>query len=331
MTLIQSLVLKAQKKNARILLPESSDDRVLKAAIEISNKGIAKVVLLGDEKSIQNRIKELGVEANKIIDFIDLNNQELITKYSNLLWNKRKNKGLEFTQAQELVKDRTVFSLLLLADGRVDGVVTGAITPSKVVLSNALKIIGVKDNVELVSSFFIMIFDELHKQYGKEMIFSDCAMNVNPNSKELASIAITTSKTAKNLLGIEPKVAMLSFATHESNNHELVIKVRDATNEFRKINKNSEIVGNIQLDAAMDSSVLKVKHPESKFKPPANVLIFPNLDSGNIGYKLVQRFSNAQAIGPILQGLKRPVNDLSRGCSVEEIIKTVAVTVNQCE
>ena len=171
------------------------------------------------------------------------------------------------------------------------------------------------------------------KKDGKECNMEnakDCAMNVNPNSKELASIAITTAKTTKDLLGINPKIAMLSFATHNSNKHELVIKVKDATKECKKLIKNAEIAGNIQLDAAMDPNVLKVKHPNSNFTPPANVLIFPNLDSGNIGYKLVQRFSKAQAIGPILQGLKKPVNDLSRGCSAEEIVNTVSVTVNQC-
>lgn len=330
MTLIQNLELKARKKDKRILLPESTDNRVLIAAIDISKRNIAKVILLGKEKSIQSKIKDLGIQTDISIECIDPNNEKLIDKYSNLLWNKRKHKGIELSQARELVRDRTVFSMLLLEDGQVDGVVTGAITPSRVVLGNALKIVGAKDDVDLVSSFFIMMFDKNHQQYGKEIIFSDCAMNVNPNSKELASIAITTAKTTKDLLGINPKIAMLSFATHNSNKHELVIKVKDATKECKKLIKNAEIAGNIQLDAAMDPNVLKVKHPNSNFTPPANVLIFPNLDSGNIGYKLVQRFSKAQAIGPILQGLKKPVNDLSRGCSAEEIVNTVSVTVNQC-
>ena len=331
MALIDKLTVKAKQKNARILLSESSDERVLKAAINISNRNIARVFLLGKKGPIEEKIKSIDSKTNHSIEYIDFDDERLINKYSNLLWNKRKSKGLELPQARELVRDRTVFSMLLLEDGRVDGLVAGAITPSKVILSNALKIIGTADNINLVSSFFIMIFDEYHQQFGKEMVFSDCAMNVNPSSKELSSIAITTSMTVKGLLGIEPKIAMLSFATHKSNEHELVLKVREATNYSKEKLKGIEIVGNIQLDAAMDSKVLKIKHPDSKFTTPANVLIFPNLDSGNIGYKLVQRFANAQAIGPILQGLAKPVNDLSRGCSVEEIINTVVVTVNQCE
>lgn len=331
MTLLETLSSKAKQKNARILLPESEDERVIQAAIEASKRDIAKIFLLGNEELMRTKIGNLVGGEGCSIEFVDAENKELRDKYSKIFWMKRRDKGLGLPEAIELIKDRTVFSMMMLDDGVIDGVVTGAVTPSKSVLSNALKILGPADGVDLVSSFFIMSFDEHHQQFGKEIVFADCAMNVDPDYKELAAIAISTSCSAKKLLGIEPKIAMLSFATNDSNKHHLVEKVKKATAHFKSQVKDTEVVGNIQLDAAMDSYVLKIKHPNSNFTPPANVLIFPNLDSGNIGYKLVQRFANAEAIGPILQGLSKPVNDLSRGCSVEEIINTITVTVNQCD
>jgi len=213
----------------------------------------------------------------------------------------------------------------------VDGVVTGAITPSQEVLSNALRIIGVSNDSKLVSSLFLMVFDQNHQIYGENMIFSDCAMNIDPSSEELAEIAHSAFKTAQSLLESEPKIAMLSFSTNQSAKHLQVDKVRLATDILKSRLPNIDIVGNIQLDAALDKDVLKIKYPETAFVPPANVLIFPNLDAANIGYKLVQRFSGAKAIGPILQGLAKPVNDLSRGCSVDEIVNTVVITANQCK
>jgi len=181
-----------------------------------------------------------------------------------------------------------------------------------------------------VSSFFLMVFDENHQKYGKEILFSDCAMNVNPSAEELAEIATSTIKSANELLGMTPKVAMLSFSTNRSAEFEQVEKVRLATSICQKKALDAEIIGNIQLDAALDDAVLSLKYPETSFIAPANVLIFPTLDAGNIGYKLVQRFSGAEAVGPILQGLAKPVNDLSRGCSVKEIVNTVVITANQC-
>ena len=175
-----------------------------------------------------------------------------------------------------------------------------------------------------------MVFDRNHKMYGENMIFSDCAMNINPNSEELAEIAHSAHETAMSFLEEEPKIAMLSFSTNRSANHLEVDKVRDATDILKSKLPSAQVIGNIQLDAALDDEVLKIKYPKALFTPPANVLIFPNLDAANIGYKLVQRFSGAKAIGPILQGLAKPVNDLSRGCSVDEIVNTVVITANQC-
>ena len=246
------------------------------------------------------------------------------------MFERRKHKGLELNESLDLVNDPTVFAMLALHRDEVDGLVTGAITPSQKVLGNALRIIGVSNNSKLVSSFFLMIFDHNHQKYGENIIFSDCAMNIDPTVEELAEIAQSAFKSAKDL-DIKPKIAMLSFSTNRSTQHSQVEKVRLATSICESKLPDVDIIGNIQLDAALESKVLQIKYPEATFVPPANVLIFPNLDAANIGYKLVQRFSGAKAIGPILQGMAKPVNDLSRGCSVDEIFNTVVITANQCK
>jgi len=246
------------------------------------------------------------------------------------LFERRKHKGLELNESLDLVSNPTVFAMLALQRDEVDGVVTGAITPSQQVLGNALRIIGVSNNTKLVSSFFLMMFDQNHHNYDQNMIFSDCAMNIDPTAEELAEIAQSAFKSAKSL-DIKPKIAMLSFSTNRSTQYSQVEKVRLATSICETKLPDVDIVGNIQLDAALENKVLQIKYPETTFEPPANILIFPNLDAANIGYKLVQRFSGAKAIGPILQGMAKPVNDLSRGCSVDEIFNTVVITANQCK
>jgi phosphate acetyltransferase len=330
MTLLQKLANNAMQVFPRILLPESSDSRVIEAAVSIAKQGIARVVLLGDKNILGQLISKFDKEGEADIDFLNPKDERLQLQYAELLHQKRKHAGLSFDEARELVQQDCVFAMLALESNTVDGVVTGAITPSQQVLSNALRIIGVAEGTKLVSSFFLMVFDERHQTYGKEMLFSDCAMNVNPSAEELAEIATSTIKSANEILGMAPKVAMLSFSTNRGVQYEQVNKVELATTICRERALNADIVGNIQLDAALDNKVLNLKYPETSFVAPANVLIFPTLDAGNIGYKLVQRFTGAEAIGPILQGLAKPVNDLSRGCSVEEIINTVVITANQC-
>jgi phosphate acetyltransferase len=330
MTLLQKLANNAMQVFPRILLPESSDSRVIEAAVSIAKLGIARVVLLGDKNILGQLISKFDKEGEADIDFLNPKDERLQLQYAELLHQKRKHAGLSFDEARELVQQDCVFAMLALESNTVDGVVTGAITPSQQVLSNALRIIGVAEGTKLVSSFFLMVFDERHQTYGKEMLFSDCAMNVNPSAEELAEIATSTIKSANEILGMAPKVAMLSFSTNRGVQYEQVNKVELATTICRERALNADIVGNIQLDAALDNKVLNLKYPETSFVAPANVLIFPTLDAGNIGYKLVQRFTGAEAIGPILQGLAKPVNDLSRGCSVEEIINTVVITANQC-
>ena len=329
--LIGNLVIKSQHIFPRILLPESSDERILQAAINISKEKIAQVILLGDEAIISQQIARLNQGLDCGLKYIDTKDIQLINIYAEILYTKRRHKGMSLDEAKKLLENDTAFAMLALENGDVDGVVTGAITPSQTVLSNALRLIGVASGSRLVSSFFLMIFDSNHQSYGSEMIFSDCAMNVDPSSDELAEIAKSAYKSAKNYLDIEPKIAMLSFSTNKNTKHAQVEKISTATSTLRKMLPEVDIIGNVQLDAALDSAVLKTKSPQANFIPPANVLIFPNLDSANIGYKLVQRFASAQAIGPILQGLAKPVNDLSRGCTVEEIISTVVITANQCD
>ena len=319
MALLEELSNKAKAKFPRILLPESSDSRVIEAAQILSSRKIAQIVLF-----------DANIDSSLGIEVIDRSNEDLKAKYAQTLFERRGHKGVTLVDALEMVSNPSVFAMIALYRGDVDGVVTGAITPSQEVLSNALRIIGVSEKNKLVSSLFLMVFDRNHKMYGENMIFSDCAMNINPNSEELAEIAHSAHETAMSFLEEEPKIAMLSFSTNRSANHLEVGKVRDATDILKSKLPSAQVIGNIQLDAALDDEVLKIKYPEALFTPPANVLIFPNLDAANIGYKLVQRFSGAKAIGPILQGLAKPVNDLSRGCSVDEIVNTVVITANQC-
>ena len=320
MALLDDLTSKAKSKYPRILLPESTDSRIIAAAKSIKDQKIAQIVLFDEESA-----SSLGLES------INPKNEDLKAQYAQTLFELRKHKGVTIESALEMLSNKSVFAMMALQRGDVDGVVTGAITPSQEVLSSALRLIGVAEGSKLVSSLFLMVFDDNYSMYGDNLIFSDCAMNINPNSEELAEIAKSAYETAQSFLTQSPKLAMLSFSTNQSAKHAEVDKVREATELLRSSLPDINVIGNVQLDAALDPDVLKIKDSDSSFLPPANVFIFPNLDAGNIGYKLVQRFSGARAIGPILQGLSKPVNDLSRGCSVDEIINTVVVTANQCK
>ena len=330
MALLEKLTKRVQKIYPRILLPESTDQRVIQAALSLSTQKIAKIVLLGNEDEICSQLDQSSENKSHNLEFINPKDEKLRNDYAKTLFERRKHKGLELNESLDLVSNPTVFAMLALHRDEVDGVVTGAITPSQQVLGNALRIIGVSNHSKLVSSFFLMMFDQNHHNYGQNMIFSDCAMNIDPTAEELAEIAQSAFKSAKDL-DIKPKIAMLSFSTNRSTQYSQVEKVRLATSICETKLPGVDIVGNIQLDAALESKVLQIKYPETTFEPPANILIFPNLDAANIGYKLVQRFSGAKAIGPILQGMAKPVNDLSRGCSIDEIFNTVVITANQCK
>jgi phosphate acetyltransferase len=330
MTTLDRLISNARKKLPRILLPESDDNRILEAAIKISSDKVSQVVLLGNEKKIAKKLLGLGVSRNQI-EVIDANNPALQKSCAEVLWQKRKHKNLSLEDAQQSVKNPIVMALVMLHHGEIDGVVAGAITTTQEVVRSALQIVSMKQEVKLLSSFFLMLFEDEKQSWGRELIFSDCAVNIEPNSEQLADIAASTVESAKKILTVAPKVAFLSFSTRNSVQHDLVTKVRKASEICQRKFPDVEMIGDVQLDAALDSEVLKIKFSGAKFNTPANVLIFPSLEAGNIGYKLVQRFAQAIAIGPILQGLNKPVNDLSRGCAVEEIVNTVLVTANQVD
>ena len=303
MSLLHNLTNKAIAKFPRILLPESADPRIIQAAEIISRKKIAQVVLLSSKTN-----------PPKGIEYINIDDEDLKMEYANSLYERRKHKELDLIEALELVSNPSIFAMVALLRGDVDGVVSGAITPSQEVLSNALRIIGVSEGSQLVSSLFLMVFDENHKSYGENIIFSDCAMNIDPSSEELVEIAKSAYKTAESFLEDQPKLAMLSFSTNQSAKHAQVDKVRLATEVLRDELPKADIIGNIQLDAALDKNVLKIKYPETSFIPPANVLVFPNLDAANIGYKLVQRFSGARAIGNYSH---LQLSTMMRGCQRE--------------
>src|SRR5690554_6902647 len=329
MNLLESIIERAKADKQRIVLPEGTEERTLRAADLILSNGIADIILLGDEQSIKESAKKMGL--NNIDKATIVNPKEHTKKkeYTDLLVEIRKNKGMTFEKASSLVEDPLYLACLMIKNGDADGEIAGAQNTTGDVLRPALQIIKTSPGVKVVSGAFIMITKT--PQYGENgtLIFADCAVMPNPNAEELASIALASAQTAKDILGVEPKVAMLSFSTKGSAEHEMIDKVREATRIAREINPLLQIDGELQADAALVPSVGVSKAPGSTIAGKANVLVFPTLESGNIAYKLVQRLGNAEAVGPVLQGMAAPVNDLSRGCSVEDIYRMVAIAANQ--
>lgn len=330
MELMKKIWQMAQQDRKRIVLPEGEEERTLMACEKIKENGLAELVLVGNEEKIRLKAKELGanIEGIKIEDPDKSENTVLFT---NEFYELRKNKGMTLEKAAKIVRDPLYFGTMMVKLGYVDGMVSGAVHTTGDLLRPGLQIVKTAPGVSVVSSFFIMMVPDC--EYGDEgmLVFSDCAVNPNPDAEQLASIAIATAETAKNLCGIEPKVAMLSFSTMGSADHELVEKVRTATEIAKQRRPDLLIDGEMQLDAAIVKKVADQKAPSSKVAGNANVLIFPDLQSGNIGYKLVQRFAKAEAIGPVCQGFARPINDLSRGCSSDDIVNVVAVTAVQAQ
>ncbi len=330
MELMKKIWQMAQQDRKRIVLPEGEEERTLMACEKIKENGLAELVLVGNEEKIRLKAKELGanIEGIKIEDPDKSENTMLFT---NEFYELRKNKGMTLEKAAKIVRDPLYFGTMMVKLGYVDGMVSGAVHTTGDLLRPGLQIVKTAPGVSVVSSFFIMMVPDC--EYGDEgmLVFSDCAVNPNPDAEQLASIAIATAETAKNLCGIEPKVAMLSFSTMGSADHELVEKVRTATEIAKQRRPDLLIDGEMQLDAAIVKKVADQKAPNSKVAGNANVLIFPDLQSGNIGYKLVQRFAKAEAIGPVCQGFARPINDLSRGCSSDDIVNVVAVTAVQAQ
>ena len=321
-------VAKADKK--RIVLPEGNEERTIVATEEIYKQGYAHPILVGNKEEILNKATALKVDLTGV-EIIDPETSENLSKYIEAFYELRKNKGMTMSKAEKIVRDPLYFGTMMVKLGDADGMVSGAVHTTGDLLRPGLQIIKTAPGVSVVSSFFIMMVPD--SVYGEEgmLLFSDCAVNPNPNEDQLAAIAIATAETAKNLCKVEPRVAMLSFSTMGSADHELVSKVRTATEKAKELRPDLLIDGEMQLDAAIVESVASQKAPNSKVAGKANVLIFPDLQSGNIGYKLVQRFANAKAIGPICQGFAKPINDLSRGCTADDIVNVVALTAVQAQ
>ena len=330
MQLLDKIVASAKANKRRIVLPEGLEERTLRAADRIISEGVADLILIGNPDDIKAKAKELGLahvaEGAQLICPKGNPNKE---KYAQILYELRKKKGMTLEEATALAENPLYLACLMIKAGDADGEVAGAQNTTGNVLRPALQIIKTAPGVKVVSGAFILITKA--SQYGAEgtLLFGDCAVMPNPNAEELAQIAISSAATAKTLVGIDPKVAMLSFSTKGSAKHENVDKVTEATRIAKELDPTLALDGELQVDAALDPKTGASKAPGSSVAGKANVLIFPDLQAGNIGYKLVQRLGGAEAIGPILQGIAMPVNDLSRGCSVEDVYYMVAITSNQ--
>ena len=319
----------ARKANKRIVLAEGMEERTLKAADIILSEGLAQLVLLGNKEVIASKAKEWGLKNIDKAEIIDPENNPKADYYANMLYELRKAKGVDMEKASKLVKDPLYLATLLIKNGDVDGEVAGAMNATGDVLRPAFQIVKTLPGISVVSGAFIMIMKD--KQWGDNgiMVFADCAADPNTDENKLAQIAVVTAQTARNIAGIEPRIAMLSFSTKGSAKHELVDRVVNATRIAKEMDPSLVIDGELQADAAIVEKVGASKAPGSPVAGKANVLVFPSLEVGNIAYKLVQRLAGAEAIGPVMQGMAAPINDLSRGCSVEDIVNVVAITANQ--
>jgi phosphate acetyltransferase len=317
---------KAAALSGSVVLPESHDIRMLKAAEIVVKEGFSRIVLVGDPQKIQTLAQSENVNLTGI-EIINPALYEQIADFENFFFEKRKSKGITINEAKDTVRHPLYFGALMVQFGLVNGMVAGAAYTTSDVLRAALQVIGVKAGLQTVSSSFIMVQPDFLGQGDKVFLFADCAVVPDPTAEQLADIAISTATTRKALIGDEPKVALLSFSTKGSATHELIDKVLKAKDIITSRNVDFDFDGELQLDAAVVEKVGKSKAPNSTVAGMANVLVFPDLQSGNIGYKLVERFAGAQAIGPVIQGLAAPVCDLSRGCSIDDIVNTTALVL----
>ncbi len=330
MELMEEIIARAKSNKQRIVLPEGTEERTLKAADRVLADGVADLIILGNKSEIEGLAAQWGLKNISKATIIDPENNPKKDFYANLLFELRKNKGMTIEEAQQKVLDPLYLGCLIIKNGDADGQLAGARNTTGNVLRPALQIIKTAPGISVVSGAFIMITKT--PQYGENgiMVFADCAVTPVPDADQLAQIAVASAGTATAVAGFaEPRVAMLSFSTKGSAKHEVVDKVTTALAKAKELAPDLKIDGELQADAAIVPSVGASKAPGSEIAGKANVLVFPNLEVGNIAYKLVQRIGNAEAIGPILQGIARPVNDLSRGCSVDDVYKMIAVTSNQ--
>ena len=329
MNFIDNVKKRAKKDKKTIVLPESMDERVIEAASKVIEEDIANIIIIGDKEEIDKNYSNYDISKAKIIN---PESSELTEDLINHLVELRKNKGMTYEEAKRLIlEDYMYFACMLVKDGFADGVVSGACHSSSNTLRPALQIIKTKPDTLLVSAFFLMVVPDC--EYGENgvFIFSDAGLEQNPTPEKLAAIAASSAESFKILVEKEPIVAMLSHSTKGSASHEDVDKVVEACKIANKLYPQYEIDGELQLDAAIVPEIAKSKAPDSKVAGRANVLIFPDLDAGNIGYKLVQRLAKAEAYGPITQGIAAPINDLSRGCSSDDIVGAIAITAVQAQ
>lgn len=329
MDIIKKIIDSAKANPQRIVLPEGTEERTLKAADVILGESIANVILIGNPNEIKGLAKEFNLNNIDKATIVDPENHEKLQLYADLLYDLRKKKGLTPEQALELTKNPLYLSCLMIKSGDADGEVAGAQNATGDVLRPAFQIVKTVPGVSVVSGAFLMFLPD--KKWGDDglLVFADGAVHPDPTAKELAEIAVTTGKTTRSIAGIEPRIAMLSFSTKGSAKHDMVTKVVEATAMAKEMAPDMVIDGELQADAAIIPAIANSKAPGSPIEGKANVLIFPSLNVGNIAYKLVQRLANAEAVGPVLQGMAAPINDLSRGCSVDDIVKLVAITANQ--
>lgn len=320
MKFLDELKKKASKLNKTIVLPESHDERVLKAAEKLTKEKIASIITLGNEDRILSDAKKLNVDLAGV-RIIDQTRSDKLSDFTNIFYNLRKHKGSTIEDARNTMVRDLFFAAMMVKENMADGSVSGSASATADVLRAGIQCVGMPEGISIVSSFFLMLFPE--KNYS----FADCAVVPDPDENQLADIAISTADNHRKLTGEEPFVAMLSFSTKGSAKHEAIDEVLKATEIVRSKRSEIEIDGEMQFDAAVLESIGKKKAPGSNVAGKANVLIFPDLNSGNIGYKIAQRWGQAEAVGPMVQGLNKPFFDLSRGCSVDDIVNTAAIAV----
>ena len=329
MDLLQDIITRAKANKQRIVLPEGTEERTLRAADKLLADGVASIILIGNKTEISQLAASYGLKNIDLATIVDPLNHEKKEAYADLLFQLRQKKGMTPEKAAVLVENPLYLGCLMIKAGDADGEIAGAQNTTGDVLRPALQIVKTAPGISCVSGAFLMFLKD--KSYGDNglLVFADCAVMPNPTAAELAQIAVSTAQTTRDIVGADPKVAMLSFSTKGSASHEMVDKVVEATRLAKEMAPDLKIDGELQADAAIVYVVAAQKAPGSEIAGKANVLVFPTLEVGNIAYKLVQRLAGAQAVGPILQGIAAPVNDLSRGCSVDDIYKMVAIAANQ--